>query len=73
MNKLDKYIWLSIAILIIYTIIVLIMSCFERYPPSELTVGCFGFFGTEIASCALIKRWKIKEKVNSITEDSENE
>ena len=60
MNKLDQYIWLSIAFLIIYTSVVLTMSCYDHFPPAELTVGCFGFFGTEIASCALIKRWKIK-------------
>ena len=60
MNKLDEYIWLSITILIIYAVAVLALSAFEKVVPAELTVGMFGFFGTEIASCALIKRWKLK-------------
>ena len=62
MNKLDKYIFLSIVVLLLYCMIVLFMAWFEHSPPPELTVGMFGFFGTEIASCAFIKRWKLKER-----------
>lgn len=62
MNKLDRYIWLSITVLLIYATITLLMAWFDHAPPSELTVGMFGFFGTEIAACAFIKRWKLKER-----------
>lgn len=60
-NKIDRYLRFSIAIIVIYTIIAIIFQTFTRMELSTaLTGGVYGFFGTEIGACAFVKIFKDK-------------
>ncbi len=60
MNKLDRYIFFSAAVLLVYTAVVLCWAWFGREVPSELTVALYAAFGSEIWAAAWIKKLKLK-------------
>lgn len=58
---LSSYVVFSIAVLLIYTVIALILSCFG-IQNDTLTTSVYGCFGGEILSCALIKIFKLHKE-----------
>ena len=59
---LDRYVIFSIAAMIVYTIISLLILIVRGQTADTLTACFFGFFGGEIVTCALIKIFKLKEE-----------
>ena len=59
-HSLTLYVIFSIAVLIIFSIIELIMSASTGFTHDTLTTCIFACFGGEILSCALIKIFKLK-------------
>ena len=57
---LANYIVFSIAVILIYSIAEFIFSTITGVSHETLTTCVYAFFGTEIASCAFIKVYKIK-------------
>ncbi len=69
---LANYIVFSIIVIMIYSIAEFIVSSITGIEHSTLTTCVYAFFGTEIASCAFIKVYKIKnESVDFDNEESE--
>lgn len=61
--KLTKFLLGSIAIILIYSILEFIYSIRTGMTHDTLTTCMFAFFGTELASCTLVKIFNIiKEK-----------
>lgn len=61
-GALDVYVIFSITVLIIYTIVSQYMAYTHDVELNVLTTCFFGFFGGEVATCALIKIFKLKEE-----------
>ena len=59
---LTNYIVFSIIVILIYSIAEFIVSSFTGVEHSTLTTCLYAFFGTEIASCAFIKVYKLKRE-----------
>jgi len=59
---LANYIIFSIFIILIYSIVEFIFSITTGISHETLTTCVYAFFGTEIASCAFIKVYKIKKE-----------
>ena len=59
---LANYIVFSIIIILIYSIAEFIFSTITGVSHETLTTCVYAFFGTEIASCAFIKVYKIKNE-----------
>ena len=73
-NKVDTYLIISIILMIIYTIASMIILVKTGLSDSQLTICFFAAFGTEIASCCIIKSLNIKnEKVDPEPQDSKGE
>ena len=69
---LANYIVFSIIIILIYSVAEFIFSTITGISHETLTTCVYAFFGTEIASCAFIKVYKIKnETVDFDDEESE--
>lgn len=61
--KLTKFLLGSIAIILIYSVLEFICSILTGMTHDTLTTCIFAFFGTELASCTLVKIFNIiKEK-----------
>lgn len=61
--KLTRFLLASIAIIIIYSVLEFIYSIKTGMSHDTLTTCMFAFFGTELASCTLVKIFNIiKEK-----------
>jgi uncharacterized membrane protein len=60
LSSLDKYIILSISIMIAYTIAELVISSISGVTHDALTIALYGAFGGELFLCAMIKRLKLK-------------
>lgn len=58
---LSTYVAFSIAILLIYTVVSLILSCFG-VQNDTLTTCVFGSFGGECLTCGLIKVFKLHKE-----------
>jgi len=58
-RSLTRYVVFSISAMIIYTIIVLVLSCFEIQVSDTLTERFFMVFGGETFVCAIIKSLKL--------------
>lgn len=69
---LANYIVFSIVIILIYSIAEFIFSTLTGISHETLTTCVYAFFGTEIASCAFIKIYKIKNE-NTVDFDEESE
>lgn len=61
---LASYVVFSIAVLLIYTIISLILSCFG-IQNDTLTTCIFGTFGGECLTCGIIKIFKLHKEVKT--------
>ena len=61
MSALDKYIILSICIMIAYTVTELVISSITTITHDTLTLALYGAFGGELFLCAMIKRLKLKK------------
>lgn len=61
-RSLTRYVVFSLAMIITYTVIVLVLSCFGITVPEELTTGWYSVFGGEILLCCLIKLFKLKKE-----------
>ena len=59
---LANYIVFSIIIILIYSIAEFIFSTITGVSHETLTTCVYAFFGTEIASCAFIKVYKLKKE-----------
>ena len=59
---LANYIVFSIIIILIYSIAEFIFSTITGVSHETLTTCVYAFFGTEIASCAFIKVYKLKNE-----------
>lgn len=69
--KLTKFLLGSIAIILIYSILEFIYSIRTGMSHDTLTTCIFAFFGTELASCTLVKISNIiKEKGENNDNDS---
>lgn len=69
---LANYIVFSIIVILIYSIAEFIISTATGVSHETLTTCVYAFFGTEIASCAFIKVYKIKKETNTVDfEESE--
>lgn len=70
-NKVDIFLFLSILLLVAFTIAILYFA--RIYPESTvlttLTTAFFGVFGTEIASCCVIKSLNIRNERLQIQND----
>ena len=62
LNGLDKYVVFSIAVLLLFAIVEMIVSSITGIPHDTLTTAIYGVFGGEILSCALIKIFKLREE-----------
>ena len=60
MRKADVYLVLSIIVLLLFSVTVIIFDGFGLQVQEQLIIGMFGFFGTEIAACCLIKVFNVK-------------
>lgn len=63
-HALDRYIIFSFACIIIYTIVSIILVIHTGMTMDTLTTCVFACFGGEILACAMIKKFKLKEKNN---------
>ena len=71
MNKADKYLIFSIAVLILFTITQIVMS-FLGVAVSDTLIACmFAFFGTEIAACCVIKVINIQHGEDNAERDTD--
>lgn len=61
-RSLTRYVVFCIAMIIVYTITVMVLQCFSIVIPEELTVGWYSFFGGETFLCAVIKWLKLKKE-----------
>ena len=61
-NSLTLYVIFSIAVIIIYTIVEMIISTRYQVSHDTLTTCFYSVFGGEILCCALIKIFKLKNK-----------
>ena len=68
-DKLARFVGLSLAIVIIYTIIEMIVSSKTGTTHDTLTTCFFAVFGGEVVSCALIKIFKLKGTDNESTDN----
>ena len=70
-NKVDVFLFISILLLIIFTIAIIYLV--RIYPESSvlntLITAFFGVFGTEIASCCVIKSLNIRNERLQIQND----
>lgn len=66
---LANYIVFSIVIIIIYSIAEFVLSTITSISHETLTTCVYAFFGTEIASCAFIKVYKIKKETDTVDFD----
>lgn len=62
MKSLSKYVIFSIAFILIYSIAEFTVSIATNINHDVLTGCVYAFFGTEIASCGLIKIFKLKKE-----------
>lgn len=65
---LANYIIFSIVVIIVYSIAEFIVSSVTGIERSTLTTCVYAFFGTEIASCAFIKVYKLRHEDSTIDE-----
>ena len=62
MNTLTKFVVFCIGTIIVYVLGAIAFQYFTHEPlPDSITVGMFGFFGTELCVTGLLKIIKIKE------------
>lgn len=62
MKSLTKYVVFSIAVLLIYATIDIIVTALTNVDLGTLTTCIFATFGGEILACALIKIFKLKKE-----------
>ncbi len=60
LKKADIYLIISIILMLIYTAVSIIIQTMTGYTNDTLTTCFFTAFGTEIASCCIIKVFNIK-------------
>ena len=63
---LANYIVFSIVVILLYSIAEFIFSTLTGVSHETLTTCVYAFFGTEIASCAFIKVYKVKKEADMI-------
>ena len=61
-NKVDIYLIVSIILLLTYTVVDRFILVVYGMSSDTLTTCFFGFFGTEIASCCIIKSLNIRNE-----------
>lgn len=62
-KNLTKFVIFSIVFVAVYSIFEFVFSIIYGFSHDTLTTCIYAFFGTEIASCGLIKIFKIKGQV----------
>ena len=71
LNTLDKYVILSLAVLIIYTISALVVFAIVGVESKTLTICVFGAFSGEVVQCYLIRKGKLQEEIKLIEKKKE--
>ena len=66
---LANYIVFSIIIILLYSIAEFVFSTITGVSHETLTTCVYAFFGTEIASCAFIKVYKLKQETDTVDFD----
>ena len=66
---LANYIVFSIVVILLYSIAEFVFSTITTIAHDTLTTCVYAFFGTEIASCCLIKVMKLKTESEDIDYD----
>ena len=69
MKTADKYLIFSIIVLLIFSVTTIIFDALGREVQEQLIIGMFGFFGTEIAACCLIKVMNIRHGDDNVNGD----
>lgn len=68
-KSLTIFVCVSMAMIVVYTAVaILLQLVFEIVLPQALTVGWYGYWGSEIFLTARIKNVKTKSNYNTITE-----
>lgn len=62
LNGLDKYVIFSIAVLLIFAVVEMVVSSVTGIQHDTLTTAIYACFGGEILSCALIKIFKLRDE-----------
>ena len=63
MKSLTVFVAFCIAVIIAYTVTAIIVQCAIGVAlDSALTVGVYGFFGTELCAACVIKVFKIRKE-----------
>lgn len=63
MKTLTKFVVFCIAVIILYIITAIMFQYTTGNPlPDSLTMGIFGFFGTELCVSGVLKVFKIKKE-----------
>lgn len=73
LKDLDKYLIISISILLVYTIVVLIIFAVTGAEPGVLTGCVFAAFAGEIWACAWIKKLKLQKEKELMNKSDEFE
>jgi hypothetical protein len=66
---LANYIVFSNIIILLYSIAEFVFSTITGVSHETLTTCVYAFFGTEIASCAFIKVYKLKQETDTVDFD----
>lgn len=65
-NTLDLYLIVSLAVLLLYTISVLVIFWLTGQEPGVLTGSVFAAFGGEVFLCAWIKKLKLNKEFKEL-------
>jgi len=68
--KLTRFLIASMSICLIYTVVEFIFSILTGITHDTLTTCVFAFFGTELASCTLVKIFNIIKEKNENNNDN---
>lgn len=68
LNKVDIYLIISVFLLIIYTVVDRVILVRYGLSSDTLTTSFFAVFGTEIASCCIIKSLNIHNEGKQIVD-----
>ena len=72
-SALDKYLIFSLSFIVIYTIAHTIIFALTGVEATTLDILVYGFFGTELCFCFLIKRFKLHEEARIVLTKKKND
>jgi hypothetical protein len=72
-SALDKYLIFSLSFIVIYTIVHTIIFAISGVEATTLDILVYGFFGTELCYCFLIKRFKLHDEAKIVLSKKKKE